>query len=148
MSHVVAGNVVCTDLEVLRMALKKFPKLGWRDQQKTYAWWGKWEADYAKNDAAYKNGIDVEDYGKSEHAIHMSGVDYEIGVVKRKDGQGYSLVWDFFADGKKISDYIGDSAEKLMTEYNKCYCETYAQAQGMMTQLTEDDECIQIDMFT
>lgn len=133
--------MIVLDLEVLRIAIKKFPQLRWIEDKKTYNWYaGGWQDDYAKSDAAYKNGIPVEDYGKCEHAIHMDGVDYEIGVVKRRDGEGYSLVWDFFGCGKKISKVIGDSAEKLMIEYQQHYIRQFADSNGMMLDQSTDSE--------
>ncbi len=45
--------------------------------------------------SAYKLGIDPQEYGTSDHAIRVAGVHYEIGVVKRTDGKGWSLVWEF-----------------------------------------------------
>lgn len=147
MSHVVAGSVVVNDLELLKKVIEKhFPKLKWMEGQKTYSWFGSWQADYSKDDAAYKNGIDVEDYGKCSSAIRMDGVTYEIGVCKRKDGQGYSLVWDFWADGKTISDYIGKGAEKLMTEYSREYVNQYANNYGFIAQETEDEQYYYINL--
>jgi hypothetical protein len=140
MSHVVSSAVVITDLECLKVALKKFPQLRWREGQTNHAWYGSWQDDYSQQDAAYKNGIPPKDYGKCEHAIHMDGVDYEIGVVKRRDGEGYSLVWDFFGSGKKISKCIGDSAEKLMIEYQSHYIRQFADANGMMLDQSTDSE--------
>lgn len=146
MSHVVAGTLVFTDLECLKRALKKFPKLHWMEGQKKYAWYGKWVNDYSQADAAYKNGIDTEDYGKCEHAIRMDGAQYEIGVCKRKDGSGYSLVWDFYGSGKNISNYVGDGAEKLMVEYSQEYASEFSQNNGFMINKEEDEEFIYISM--
>lgn len=147
MSHVVSSKVVITDIECLKKVLKKFPKLKFHEGRKTYEWFGSWMDDYDAADAAYKNGIDPDDYGKCEHAISMEGSDYEIGVTKRKDGEGFSLVWDFFDSGKKISDYIGDSAEKLMTEYSTEYCRQFAEASGMMVNQSSDEEYVYMEMM-
>jgi hypothetical protein len=89
---------------------------------------------------ARARGIDPKQYGTSDHVIHLDGCDYEIGVTKRDDGQGYSLVWDTFGSGKKISKCIGDSAEKLMIEYQSHYIRQFADANGMMLDQSTDSE--------
>lgn len=108
--------------------------------KKKYAWFGKWVGDYSKEDAAYKLGIDPEDYGKCEHAIRVEGSSYEIGVMKRKDGNGYSLVWDFFATGRNINKVIGDGAEKLMTEYSREFINQFANTNSFMLDESVDSE--------
>lgn len=131
MSHVVTSPVFITSLDCLKKALAKFPKLQFREGQKKWKWYGRWMNDYDAADAAYKLGIKPEDYGKCEHAIHMDGVEYEIGVMKRTDGKGYSLVWDFYGCGHNINEYIGDAAEKLMTEYNRQFVLQHAATEGL-----------------
>lgn len=146
MSHVVSSSIRIHDLECLKRALKKFPNLRFQEGQKTFTWFGEWVGDYDKADAAYKNGIAPEDYGKCDHALRLDGNIYEIGIVKRKDGDGYSLVWDFYADGRNISDYIGKGAEKLLVEYSTEFCRMHAEAEGMMFNQTEDSEYVMIEM--
>jgi hypothetical protein len=147
-SHVVSSEAIITDLDCLKAVLHKFPGLRWKEGQKKYHWAGRWYNDYSKEDAAYKRGIDVKDYGKSEHVLHLDNTTYEIGVCKRKDGQGYSLVWDFVGDGYKLSDAIGKNAEKLMCEYAKEYCTRYAQEMGMMmTSTTTEDGNTLVEMI-
>lgn len=131
MSHVVCSRIIITDLDLLKKALADFPKLKWNKDKKTYKWWGRWEDDYAAKDAAYKNGIDVDQYGKCDVCIQMDGVEYEIGVVKRKDGQGWSLVWDNVCDGEILSRYIGRNGEKLMTAYAEAYARRFAEQRGI-----------------
>ena len=147
MSHVVSPSaVIITDLECFWEALKAFPKLKARKDQRTYHWYGRWMRDYNSGDAAYKNGIDPKDYGKCEHALHMDGVTYEAGICKRKDGKGYSVVWDFYSDGKCISDYIGEGAEKLMVEYQKCFMRKHATTEGLTFEVSETEDEMLIEM--
>jgi hypothetical protein len=145
-SHVVSSEVVVTDLGLLKRAVATFPELEWREGQTKYEWVGRWYRDYHKEDAAYKRGIDPKDYGRCVHAIHMNGVRFEVGVCKRNDGTGYSLVWDFVSDGRKLSDYIGKNAEKLMCEYSRLYCENYALSAGFISNTTEDEEYFRVEM--
>lgn len=144
MSHVEASKAKPTDLDILREATALFPQLHWKENQKTYEWYRQWMNDYHGEHAAYKQGIDPKDYGKCEHAISVDGSAYEIGVCKRKDGQGYSLVWDFYGTGRNINKVIGDGAEKLMVEYQRLLCAKYATMAGCVTVETQDDENIYV----
>jgi hypothetical protein len=145
MSHVVTSPVIITDLDCLWEALKKFPKIKVLNKQ-NYHWYGRWVKDYHAEDAAYKNGINPEDYGKCAFALHMEGVTYEAGVCKRRDGKGYSLVWDFYSDGRELSKYLGNGAEKLMVAYQQAYLQTFANQEGMSTNTTETEEEITVEM--
>lgn len=146
MSHVVTSPCIITDLECLERALKKFPKLKLLKDKKTYKWYGKWMNDYDAKDAAYKLGIDPKQYGKCEQCLHMDGVEYEIGVVKRMDGKGWSLVWDFFADGHRLSEYIGVGAEHLMSEYNRqCMLKSAEESAGTNLTVSETDDEIMVE---
>lgn len=141
MSHMKTGKTTVTDLDILRRVIPKFPKLRWMEGQTHYEWFpGGWQDDYSKEDAAYKNGIDVADYGRCEHAIKLEGCAYEIGVVKRKDGAGYSLVWDFYGPGRKINEYLGNDAEKLLVEYQKEYCQQYGLNSGCLVDMVTSTE--------
>lgn len=134
MSHVTCSLAVITDLDCLKRTLAaKFPALQWMEGQQKYNWYGSWQNDFSTDQAAYKRGVDVDQYGKCEHAIRVPGCAYEIGVTKRKDGEGYTLVWDLWR-GKEISKAIGQDAEILMNAYNEEYVSSYAQANGYMLQ--------------
>lgn len=140
MSHVVCSKIIITDLDILRRAVERLGKLKWNPDKKTFHWYGTWVNDYHKDDAAYKNGIDTEDYGKCDVCLQMEGVQYEIGVMRRNDGQGWSLVWDYVDDGYKLQDVIGKAGEKLMALYAEEYIHDYAIRNGFMMQQGTDDE--------
>lgn len=87
--------------------------------QKTYRWWGRSEGDYP-----LPEGFTAQDLGHCEHAIrvplsHPSGRNaYEVGVVKRRDGKpGYQLMWDFFAGGYGLQEFVGEDCKKLRQAY-------------------------------
>lgn len=146
MSHVVSSPVVVQKIDCLKKAVEKIHGLTWCEGQKTHAWYGSWQDDYAKKDAAYKLGIDPKDYGKCEHAIRVKGSTYEIGVVKRNDGTGYALVWDFWGPGKKINTVIGAGGEKLLVEYQKEYLKQFATEQGFSFSMEQTSEDVTIEM--
>lgn len=108
MSHVVAVDCRITDIDALRRACETLG-LEFREGQTTYRWYGRWENDYAAEDAAYKLGIRPETYGQCRHAIAIPGDDrsYEIGVVERSDGT-YALVLDFYgSNGARTAQMVG-----------------------------------------
>ena len=121
MSHVAKIDVVIKDLEALQAACEALG-LEFVQGQKTFKWYGRWVNDYSAEDAAYHSGIKPEDYGKCEHAIRIPGNSsaYEIGVVRNPNGEGYSLVYDFYNGGFGMSDKVGGKkCEKLVGEYGK-----------------------------
>lgn len=146
MSHVVTSPVIITSLACLKRAVASFGKLHWCEGQKTHRWYGRWVKDYHMDDAAYKLGIDPKTYGKCEHAIRVDGSNYDIGVVKRKDGKGYSLVWDFFGTGRQINEVIGDGAEHLLVAYQKEYLQQFAEEQGLTFSMEVSGEEMNIEM--
>lgn len=144
MSHVTSSKAVILDLDCLRETVRRFfPKLKFMEDKKTFSWWGHWVGDFDADSAAYKNGIAVEDYGKCDHALRLEGVNYEIGIVKKNNGPGWVLAWDFYrsaangADGHLLSAHIGDGAEKLMARYQQVYLERFAEENGMEVEETK-----------
>lgn len=110
MSHMAAIELQITDLECLEEACKNLG-LQLNRNQSQWRWYGRWMNDYSADDAAYKAaGIKPEEYGNcAEHVITIPGSNscYEIGVVKRRDGQpGWVLLYDFFAGGYGMSEKI------------------------------------------
>lgn len=133
MSHVATISISVTNLDDLAEAAKRLGGELCRGQT-SFKWWGKWENDYDAADAAYRNGIKPEDYGKCEHAIrfphNQTELGYEIGVVRRTDGKpGYSLVWDFIDSG--LSRRVGGQDAGLLKQaYALSAARRTAMAQG------------------
>lgn len=129
MSHVVSVDIKITDIKALQMACAELG-LTFKPNQQTHAWYGKWVNDYNEDNAAFRQGIKPEDYGKCVHAIGVPGSGYEIGVVKHQSGEGFTLAWDFFGTGKKINDTIGAGGEKLKQMYGVCKATLIAKSKG------------------
>ena len=110
MSHVSKIEVEITNLETLKKACKNLG-LEFKDNQKTYAWYGKHIGDYP-----LPEGFTVDDVGKCDHAISVPNAEYELGVVKNKNKAGYSLLWDFWRGGS-LEERLGRNAWKLVQEY-------------------------------
>lgn len=138
MSHVSCGKGRIrdhvTDLQALKLACHELGLelcLG----QAEYKWFGNWVNDYSRDDAAYKNGVKPEDYGKCTHAIrvkwtpeeeiqygrHPNERPYEAGLVKMEDGS-FAVVFDHWSAGKgakklaQLLGWDGKDCTKLMTQ--------------------------------
>ena len=122
MSHVTTGEVCITDLEALESAVRAMGGTLKRNQR-TFKWFGRFLNDWRNSGgrAAVEKGFNPDDFGKCEHAIQIPGHKqgcYEVGVVKRQDGKGFTLMWDHFGSGgQRIAASFGDSCSKLKTEY-------------------------------
>jgi hypothetical protein len=87
MSHVESVGVHIVDLEALKAACQRLG-IDFREGQKTYqAWAGKIPCD---------------------HAIHVEGIAYEIGVVPETGEVGVTNSWelkcDYFGEGQKLKE--------------------------------------------
>jgi hypothetical protein len=111
MSHVVDIDLAITDLDCLKKAVADLG-LEWREKQ-TYRWYGRHVGDYP-----LPAGFTPDDLGKCEFAVGIPGNSraYEVGVVKRKDGNGYTLLVDFYCGGNGLCEKVG---EKVPGEKNR-----------------------------
>jgi hypothetical protein len=114
MSHVTAIDLEIKDIQALKLACEELG-LNFKENQKTYRWYGKWVNDYRSGDAAFNHGIKPEDYGKGEHAVEVPGSKYDIGV--HRSGEGYKLAFDFWGTGKAIQEKVGKGGEKIKQLY-------------------------------
>ena len=108
-------DVIINDLDSLKKAAEK---LGLEVRQKTkYNWFGRHVGDYP-----LPEGFEQSELGNCEFALGVVGNEdaYEIGVVKSKTGNGYTLLYAFLAgvDGlmKQVSTN-NKSLNLLNTEY-------------------------------
>jgi hypothetical protein len=131
MSHVTKVKVVIKDLQALAEAAEA---CGCElvEGQKTYKWYGEWVNDYNTEDAAYRQGIKTDDYGKCEHAIRVKGDKnaYEVGVCNNPDGEGYVLVYDFYNQARTLEAKIGHHAERLSQQYKASAVKSAMKAKG------------------
>lgn len=132
MSHVVDCDIVIKDLDAFKEACKEIG-LEFRENQKTWKWFGRWMNDYDAEDAAYKAGVKPEDYGKCVHACAVPGDRnaYELGLVKNPKGEGFCMVFDFWGEeGAKLKKVIGEAGAKLKTEYSLKVLEKQSKKRG------------------
>jgi hypothetical protein len=129
-SHVDDLNVVAKDLDCLRKAVLANPHLEWRENQKTFNWWGRHVGDHP-----LPPGMRREDMGKCEHAIVVRpdspffrkcniglkrDQPYEMGVIRRKDGKGWSLMYDFIGGGYGLSEALTNGKMKDVRNSAQC----------------------------
>jgi hypothetical protein len=113
MSHVSTIDVFVTELNELATAGKL---LGMElVKQDHFKWFGTHVGDYP-----LPEGFTKEDMGKCEYVLRLKGNPnaYEVGIVKRRDGQpGYTLLWDFWQGGFGLEAAIGKDGGNLRREY-------------------------------
>jgi hypothetical protein len=129
-----------TDIDDLEQACKVLGLRLDRDRS-TWRWFGSWVDDYHKGDAAYLSaGIKPAEYGKcADHVITIPGDDtcYEIGVVRRRDGQpGWVLIYDFWgSEGQRMADRI--QATEQVTDPETKQTTTVTDRAGLLKQAYE-----------
>lgn len=126
MSHVTNIDLVITDLAALQGAVAELDAQ-WREGQRQYAWYGRHVGDYP-----LPPGLTKAELGKCEHAIHLPGCEYEIGVVPQ--GSGYTLAFDFWGPGAKLKSHFGDGLARLKQIYGVHKATAAARARGYMVQ--------------
>ncbi len=146
MSHVAKMTTVITDLDALKKAAE-ICGLEFREGQMFYNWYGRHVGDYK-----LPEGFKASDIGKCVHALSIAGTPilgkvtpssaYEVGVVKKKNGEGYELLWDFFAGGNGLQQKIGgkEDCNRLVNEYNRAMMENVAESQGLALEEEDYDE--------
>lgn len=120
MSHVTDVKLIVQDLDALEAACEHLGLELERDKR-SFAWWGSFQYD----SNAYGD-MTPERMGKCDHAIKVKGTNprdghsgpWEIGVVKAKDGEGFSLYYDTYGGaGQALSSRVGPQADRLRVEY-------------------------------
>jgi len=127
MSHCVMIETKLTDLEAVKLACKELG-FEFRENQKTYAWWGSSVGDYP-----LPVGFTAEELGHCEHAIHIPGASYEIGLCKAKVGTGYVMLFDFFGQKTLLEKIGGEKAHKLLQSYSVNKTELEMKRKGYQT---------------
>ena len=121
MSHVAKIELEVTDLCALKAACRD-QGLVFVEDQKSYAWYGRWVGDHP-----LPEGFSEEDLGQCDHAILVPGARYEIGVVRRPGK--YHLLWDFWHEGG-LEQALGPNACRLKQAYARSRVLTEARRRG------------------
>jgi hypothetical protein len=131
MSHIASIDIIITDLTALQAAARELGAL-WVEGKKTYNWYGQSVGDYP-----LPAGMTVDQLGKCDHVIALPGVRYEIGVVKRADGN-FTLAYDFYGrrgqhDGEKLLAHFGEGLAKIKQFYGLHKATIAARLRGYST---------------
>jgi hypothetical protein len=144
MSHIVKLDIEINDLEALKAAAESLG-LEFREGQKRYRWYGQSVGDYP-----LPEGVSEADLGHCDHALSIPGNkgSYEVGVVAKKDGSGYHLLWDFWNGGFGLQEKIGADAGKLKQAYTGEVVLKAARAKGfkLATSTTTADGKVQLHL--
>jgi hypothetical protein len=147
MSHITTIDLQVKDLDSM---VKACERLGLElvMGQKQFKWYGRFMGD-----TKAPQGLDPKDYGKCEHAIRVKGggpQTYEIGLVKRADGKGYTLAYDYWQGGFGLSEKIeydaskSHTAAKLRDWYAAEVARKQMSKQGFMVKLTQQNRKVQV----
>ena len=131
MSHIASIDIIITDLAALKAAARELGAL-WVEGKKNYTWYGQSVGDYP-----LPVGMSVDQLGKCDHVIALPGVRYEIGVVRRPDGN-FTLAYDFYGrhgqhDGEKLRTYFGDGLARIKQLYGVHKATIAAKLRGYST---------------
>lgn len=113
MSHITEMELLVEDADCLKSAAVEIG-LEVRDKR-TYKWFGRYVGD-----STLPAGVDVSQLGTCEFALGIPGDEsaYEVGVVKRRDGLGYTLLYDYWGPGRKMEAALGGrTGDRIRQEY-------------------------------
>ena len=129
--HVATVKLEVRSLEALKAGCQRLG-LEFRGGQTTYTWFGT-----SVGDSPLPEGFTQEDLGKCEHAIHVPGANYEIGLVFR-DG-AYKLMWDSFGPGG-LEAALGKDCNLLKQAYGVEAAKLEAQRQGYSVWESQEED--------
>lgn len=124
-SHVVKLDIELNDLEAIRRAVKRIGGI-WKEDQKTYAWWGRSVGDYPLPD-----GFTADQLGKCDHAFGFDGASWEVGVVRKPNGT-FTLLWDFYSSGNLMPFMGNQQGHKFTQAYGVERAKLEAQRNGLV----------------
>ncbi len=127
MSHIVKIATEIRDVEAIKLACAELG-LVFKENQKTYKWWGESVGDYP-----LPEGITKDELGTCEHAIGVNGTPWEIGLMRNKQTNGLRIVFDFYGhQGAPLMAAIGKGGEKLLQMYGVHKATIEAKKRGLL----------------
>jgi hypothetical protein len=132
MSHVVSIKTELHDLDAIKATCKELG-LVFKENQKTYRWYGRSVGDYP-----IPEGFTEADLGKCEHAIECPGATFDIGLVKR-DG-AYRMLFDFYGQPKLLKAIGGEQAQKFFQLYGTWKATLEAKKKGYSVTRTQKED--------
>jgi hypothetical protein len=136
-SHISKIELIINDLSSLKAACSRM-NLEFRENQKTYRWYGKWIGN-----EPIPQGLVP---GRCDHAIHVPNAAYEVGVIKQDDAN-YSLHADMFSGGG-LEPIIGKDAGLLKQAYTIARVRKEAHQKRMRINEIQTDTGIRLTLST
>jgi hypothetical protein len=112
MSHIAKINLEVKDLDCLKKSCKELG-LQFIEGQKDYKWFGRFVGD-----SPMPKGLTAEQLGHCDHAIAVPGASYQVGVIKNKNSNSFTLHCDEWSAGG-LPRVLGKGAGKLKQEYTR-----------------------------
>lgn len=137
MSHVAKIELEINDLDTLKAACERLG-VEFIPDQKHYRWYNEHVGDYP-----LPEGFTPEDLGRCDHAIHVPGASYEVGVVRR--GSKYVLLWDFYSAGG-LERKLGKGAGRLKQAYAVERVRRGARLKGYQVREQKTDQGIRLTL--
>jgi hypothetical protein len=127
MSHLVCSQISILDLDILRKAIAGFGGLKWNEGATKF---------YSYGDT----GRTKSEHGTCEHSITVEKADrgFQIGVIKRNDGEGWTLAFDPMDNG--VLKTVGGQSSKLMSAYSEAYIRDWSERNGFMVDQSVDKD--------
>ena len=139
MSHVTTITIEIRDLDAVREICKDLG-LEFKENQKTYRWYGRHIGDYP-----LPEGISKSQLGRCDHALAVKGAGretYEVGLVKQ--GDKWVPLWDFWQGGYGLEACVGKGGKKLIAAYSRAVgiknARAFAKAKGFSCTEKVDSE--------
>jgi hypothetical protein len=134
MSHLITNKLRINDLDILKKVIDADCRFKWKSNVKTFK--------------TYQHGEElnraISTIGTLEHAIRINGCEYEVGVVRNKDGNGWSLMFDPF--DQAAEKIVGRECETLMVMYGETYVRDYAERNGFILEQQMDGDDLILTM--
>lgn len=127
MSHIATVDIQLRDLDAIKAAAARLG-LVFCEGQASYRWYG-----HRVGDSPLPEGLTEDELGYCEHAITSpTDTGYEIGIVRRKDGQGYQLAFDTWGPGQWITERLGEDMGAFKQAYGVELAKRELQLEGWM----------------
>lgn len=136
MSHVVKEKMVIKDLDTAEKVAQTIGMELVRNV-KNYKWFGRWVGDYP-----LPEGFKKEDLGKCEHVLRVknaSNYTYEIGLCKNPDGEGFVMMYDFWAGGHGLEAVAGPGCRNFKSAYSEAITSKFLRKKGYAVSVTMKD---------
>lgn len=146
MSHLTSSLITITDLDILRKAIAGLSGLKWNEGARVFNGVKTFTSYYCHEKSPDSGSVleeQIKAVGQLEHSISIDVGDgnknrYEIGVVRKNDGEGWVLLFDPY--DTRAAQFVGAKCEKVMSEYAAETVRDFASRNGYLLEHSVDSE--------